>query len=118
MFCQVTFLFIENIQRFAADVCSHAAPIEGLSLNTLVTLKVEKSLICLVDTQRLTLIRNKASQIVNNSALIIITRGVRLNESIIAYLFKLSLYAFQLIKVRLFPRTRTQKFKTNRSIIL
>jgi hypothetical protein len=47
-------MFIENVQRFADVFAAVTHLVEGLSLETLLTLKVEMSLICLVGTQRTT----------------------------------------------------------------
>jgi hypothetical protein len=44
-------MFIENAQIFSDVVCS-CDIVEGLSLETLLTLKLEKYLICLVGTRR------------------------------------------------------------------
>jgi hypothetical protein len=69
-------VFIENVQRFIEAFAAVKQLVERLSLETLLTLKVEKSLICLVGTRRPTtyiieqqsvsflkiLIRNKASR--------------------------------------------------------
>jgi hypothetical protein len=70
-------IFTENVQKFVDFFAAVAHPVEGLTVEALLKLKVEKSVICLVATRRLTvfiteeqsillllktLIRNKASR--------------------------------------------------------
>jgi hypothetical protein len=48
-------MLIENVQRSADAVCICDGPYEGLSLETLLKLKVEKFVICLVGARRPTI---------------------------------------------------------------
>jgi hypothetical protein len=60
-------MFIENVQRIAMLFAPVAHLLKGLSLETLLTLKVERSLICLVGTQRPTVsIREQVNNVFEN----------------------------------------------------
>jgi hypothetical protein len=48
---KVDIVFVENVQTFATSLAAMTHVAEGLCFNSLLTLKVENSLICLVGTR-------------------------------------------------------------------